>query len=97
MLSERQLAPRSMMPKPTSIIVDRRSVKTCHIYLPNEPKPISAIAYNGHLYGYVRFYADLDAAQRAADRLVQRGNAAVLTKTVKGLVLWVIEPDARLA
>lgn len=97
MLSERRFAPRPMMPKPTALIVDRRFVKTCHIYLPDEPKPISAIAYNNQLYGYVRFYTDLEAAQRGADRLVQRGNAAILTKVAKGLVLWVMEPDARLA
>lgn len=79
------------------VLRDRRAFRTCHIHLPDMPKPVGAIAYNNKLYSYVRFYSDLEAAQRAFERLVARGNLAVLTRTPKGLVLWVFEPDARLA
>jgi hypothetical protein len=78
-------------------IVDRLAIRTCHIHLPNEPKPIGAIAYNGKLYSYVRFYPTLEAAHRASARLSERGNSVVLTKVPKGLVLWVLEQDAWLA
>lgn len=83
-------------PTPTPI-VDRRLVRTCHITLPDTPKPISAIAYNNKLFSYVKFYPTLEAAQRASARMIKHGNQAVLTQVPRGLVLWVLEPDAQLA
>lgn len=78
-------------------LLSGKSVKNCHIVLPDLAKPTSAILYGGNLYSYVRFYAEVDAAQRAAARLIIRGNAVVLTQVRKGLILWVLEPDAQLA
>lgn len=78
-------------------IIDRKSVRSCHIQLPDTPKPVGAIVYHGQFYGYVRFYSDLEAAGRACNRLQQKGNPIVLTQVPKGLILWVLEPDAKLA
>jgi hypothetical protein len=78
-------------------IVDRWMVKGCHIYLPDTPKPVSAICYNNLLYSYVKLCPNLEAAQRAAGRLMERGNRVVLTQVPKGLVLWVLEVDAKIA
>jgi hypothetical protein len=78
-------------------ILDQGVVKRCHIQLPDMPKPMSAIYYQGCFYSYVRFFTSLEAAQRAANRLVARGNAVVFTQVVKGLVLWVLEAEAQLA
>lgn len=78
-------------------ILPRDAVKTCHILLPDTPRPIGAIAYEGSYYSYVKFYPTLEAAQRGSNRLIERGNGVVLTQVRKGLVLWVLEPDARLA
>lgn len=78
-------------------LVDRHLVQTCHIQIPGEPKPVSAIAYDNRLYSYVRFYSDLDSALRGAERLIARGNRTVLTRVPKGLVLWVFEADAQVA
>jgi hypothetical protein len=86
------------LPLPTPpIILNRQAFKSCHIYLPDLPKPVGAIAIGNQLFSFVRFYPTLEAAQRGCDRLTQRGNQAVLTQIPKGLVLWVLEPDARLA
>lgn len=82
---------------PTPAILPRSAFKPCHIRVPDMDRPMGAIAYNNHLYSYVRFYPTLEAAQRGADRLLQRGNRIVLTQVPKGLVLWVLEPDAHLA
>lgn len=81
----------------TPLILDRKDVSTCHIHLPGLPKPVGAIAYQSKLYSYVRAYSTLEAAQRAAARLLQRGNQVILTRVPKGLILWVLELDARLA
>lgn len=82
---------------PLPPILDSKQVKNCHICLPDTPRPIGAIQFGGHFYSYVKFFSDLDAAQRGAGRLMQRGNVVVLTRVTKGLVLWVLEPDAQLA
>lgn len=79
------------------LILDRTLVRTCHITLPDTPKPVAGILFKKQLYSYVRFYPTLETAQRGYERLLQRGNLAVLTRISKGLVLWVCEPDARLA
>jgi len=79
------------------LILNRNSVRTCHITLPDTPKPIGAIAYNSQLYSYVKFYSTLEAAQRAFERMENHGHTVVLTQVPKGLVLWVLEPDAQLA
>lgn len=76
-------------------ILDRSAFATCHIVLPDEPRPVGAIAYAGSFYSYVKVFQDPEAAQRGADRLMQRNNQVVLTRTRKGLVLWVLEPDAK--
>ncbi len=78
-------------------IIDQKLVINCHIYLPDTPKAVSAICYNGDYYSYVRLYPNVEAAQRGVDRMLSLGNTVVLTQVRKGLVLWVLEPDARLA
>ena len=79
------------------VLLDQRAVKRCHILLPDTPKPTSAISYQGRFYGYVRFFLDLESAQRAADRLINRGNMVVFTQVARGFVLWVYEAEAQLA
>ncbi|MBD2462643.1 hypothetical protein H6G89_16505 [Oscillatoria sp. FACHB-1407] len=59
--------------------------------------PVGAIAYEGQYYAYVKFFPTVEAAQRGADRLIEKGNAVILTRIPKGLVLWVHEPEAKLA
>ncbi|HEY9616393.1 MAG TPA: hypothetical protein V6C64_06115 [Microcoleaceae cyanobacterium] len=90
-------APVSPPTAATPLILDRKAVSTCHISLPDVPKPVGAIAYQGKLYSYVRTYSTLEPAQRAATRLLQRGNQVILTRVPKGLILWVLELDAKLA
>lgn len=82
---------------PAIPVINGKSVRNCHILLPDYPKPVGAILFGGKLYSYVRFYPSMDAAQRAAERSMSHGNLVVLTQVQKGLILWVFEPDAQLA
>jgi hypothetical protein len=82
---------------PAVVLLNRKDVRTCHIVLPDEPKPISAIRYQNKFYSYLKFYPSTEPAQRAAGRLIEKGEAVVLTQIPKGLILWVFEPDAQLA
>jgi hypothetical protein len=79
------------------LTLDQSAIKTCHIYLPDFPKPVGAIVHNNQFYSYVKFYPTLEAAQRGVERMIKLDNAVVLTQVPKGLVLWVLEPDAQLA
>ncbi|UBF23632.1 hypothetical protein K9N68_17810 [Kovacikia minuta CCNUW1] len=81
----------------SDLLLEHTAVKTCHISLPDMPKPVGAIAYDNRFYSYVKFYPTLEAAQRASDRMKKLGNLFILTRVPKGLVLWVFEPDAQLA
>lgn len=76
--------------------VEQKLVKRVHVHLPDTPTPTSAIFYNEQFYAYVKFFPNLQAAERAVERLTMRGNSVVLTRITKGFVLWVLEPEARL-
>jgi hypothetical protein len=78
-------------------IFSQKLVERCHVMLPDSTKPIGAIAFEGQYYVYVKFFANAEAAQRGAARLVAKGNAVILTRAPKGLVLWVYEAEAVLA
>ncbi len=80
--------------EPTPIFA-QKVLHRCHVLLPDTQRPTSAICYEGQFYAYVRFFASVDAARRKADLMTQRGNTVVLTRVPKGLVLWVLEPDAQ--
>jgi hypothetical protein len=82
--------------EPTPIF-SQKLVDRCHILLPDTPKPTSAIHYEGQYYAYVKFFPTVEIARQKADLMAQRGNTVLLTRVPKGLVLWVHEPDARLA
>lgn len=78
-------------------IFAQKLVERCHVMLPDVAKPVGAIAYEGQYYVYVKFFANAEAAQRGAARLINKGNAVILTRAPKGLVLWVHEAEAVLA
>lgn len=82
---------------PSVPILSPKLVKPCHIVVPDLPKPVGAIAHDGKFYSYFRCYEDIPSVQRAAARLIARGDLIVLTQVRRGLILWVFEPDAQLA
>lgn len=92
--------PSTAQSVPTSTplpILHGKLVKSCHIRVPDLPKPVGAIAHEGKFYSYFRCYQDVASAQRAATRLVARGDLILLTQVRRGLILWVFEPEAQLA
>jgi len=77
-------------------ILAQKSADRCHVLLPDSATPTSAILCNGDFYVYVKFFPTLESAHRGANRLIDRGNAVMLTRIPKGLVLWVLEREAQL-
>ncbi len=82
---------------PSLLFLNRKYVITCHVVIPDDPKPVSAISYQNRFYSYLKFYPAIEPAGRAAKRLMVKGEAVILTPVPKGLILWVFEPDAQLA
>jgi hypothetical protein len=78
-------------------ILNRTAFKSCHVLLPDEDKPLSAVRYGNQFFSYFRAYTSVEAVQKDAARLIARGDRVVLTQVRKGLILWVFEPDAQLA
>lgn len=72
-----------------------KDVRRCHVTIPDMDKPVGAVFYNNSYYSYVMAYTKKDAAHRGAHRLSQKGNRVLLTRTPRGLILWVAEPDAQ--
>jgi hypothetical protein len=80
--------------EPTPIL-SHKLVDRCHVILPDTPKPIGAIYYDRQYYAYVKCFPTVEIARRKAELMTQRGNTVLLTRIPKGLVLWVLEPDAK--
>jgi len=86
----------SFSPATSIPILNGKSVINCHITVPDLPKPVGAIVYEGKYYSYFRRYEDIASVQRAAARLIARGDLILLTQVRRGLILWVFEPEAQL-
>ncbi|MEB3356104.1 MAG: hypothetical protein VKK04_05210 [Synechococcales bacterium] len=82
-------------PEELTPIFAQKALDRCHVIIPDMPKPISAVVYEGQFYSYVKLFKDLESAQRGAKRLTEKGNKVILTRVRKGLVLWILELDAR--
>ena len=83
-------------PSEPTPILSQKLVDRCHVLLPDTPSPTSAIFFEEQFYVFVKFFPTVEAARRAAQRMVERGNTVVLTRIPKGLVLWALEPEAQL-
>jgi hypothetical protein len=82
--------------EPTPIFM-QSLVSRCHVLLPDTTHPTSAIRFEGDFYVFVKCFPSVEAAREKADMLRRRGDLVILTRVPKGLVLWVLEPDAQLA
>ncbi|HEY9626172.1 MAG TPA: hypothetical protein V6C84_02635 [Coleofasciculaceae cyanobacterium] len=76
-------------------IFSQKAVERCHVILPDTPQPTGAIRYEGQYYAFVKFFPTVEVARQKAALMTQRGNRVLLTRVPKGLVLWVLEADAR--
>jgi hypothetical protein len=88
---------RSPQPKqPYNILTSRSEYRPCHIRVPDLDKPLAAIAFNGNYYSLFKVVEDVQQAKQLIIRLSHRGDATVITKSVKGYGLWVLEPEGYL-
>jgi hypothetical protein len=77
-------------------ILMQRVMDRCHVMLPGTSKPTSAVMFEDGFYVYVKIFASDAIARQKAEMMMSRGNQVILTRVPRGLVLWVLEPDAEL-
>jgi hypothetical protein len=69
---------------------------TCRIQTPAGQR-LTAISINGAFYSFYRLSPSRDALQRMVESLHQSGQAAVVTPSQGDYVLWLYQPEAKLA
>lgn len=91
-------------PPPTSMhqgsdrcgILRRTEYETCHITLPDQVRPVAAIAVSDQFYSLFKAQQSLQDAQAIAQRLQEQGDLSLITLLPTGYAIWVWEPDAQL-
>ena len=78
------------------ILESRSRYRPCHIRVPDLDHRLSAIAVEGQYYSFFKVVKDRVQALEVAARLARRGDQTAITSTVKGEVVWVLEPEAEL-
>ncbi|MDX2096725.1 MAG: hypothetical protein SFW36_03030 [Leptolyngbyaceae cyanobacterium bins.59] len=78
----------------TPLVLEANAVKRCHVQVPDLPRPVAAIAYRKQFYSYVKSFPENEAAEKAARRLLAKGDSVILIPSPKGMALWAWEPDA---
>lgn len=84
-------------PLPYKVLTGSSQYRPCHIQVPDLDKRLAAIQHDGKFYSLFKAVTDIEEANQMIRRLANRGDGAVVTQTAKGLVIWIEEPEARLA
>jgi hypothetical protein len=78
----------------TRILESRNEYRTCHIHVPDQDNRLAAVLVNKKYYSFFKVVKSEQQALEVCRRLANRGDATVITKTVKGYGVWVLEPEA---
>lgn len=74
---------------------DRHGYTTCHVQLPDHPRPIAAIAFEHQYYSLFMARQSEPEARAIAQRLQQQGDQVLVTGLPTGFAIWVWEPQAQ--
>lgn len=77
------------------VIEARNEYKSCHIRVPDLDKPMAAIQVEDKYYGLLKVVDTRPQAIDVAQRLLRKGNEAVVTRLAQGFGIWVWEIEAR--
>lgn len=78
---------------PTKIIEFRSQYRHCHITVPDLEHPVAALFVEGEFYSFFKAVKDTQKAIEIATKMHKSGDKTVITKTPKGYVIWVREPE----
>lgn len=77
----------------TKIIESRSRYRPCHIAVPDLEQPVAAILVDSEFYSFFKAVKDAEKVLAIAAKLGDSGDMTVITKTPKGYVIWVREPE----
>ena len=77
----------------TKIIESRSQYRHCHITVPDLEHPVAAVFVDGEFYSFLKAVKKAEKAIEIAAKLGNSGDKTVITKTPKGYVIWVREPE----
>jgi hypothetical protein len=77
------------------ILRSERLYQSCKIQVPDLDKPLTGIVYNQQVHSLLRIVRDEAQATELADKLVHKGNKALITASAYGYSVWVLEPEGR--
>ncbi len=78
------------------VLTSRQQYRLCHIRIAGQSQRLAAIAMNGLYYSLFKTLNDFNETLKLKNKLYQRGEFVVITKTPTGYGLWVWEPEAQL-
>lgn len=76
------------------ILSSRSQYQPCHIQVPDLEKRLPAIRVGDRYYSLFKVEPERDRAVRILEKLLKRGDDALIIQTTKGYVVWVWEPEA---
>ena len=79
------------------LLASKEQYFSCHIRLPDSPERLSAILHGTQYFSLFRPVPEADKALELVLKLGRRHHETVITQNPQGYLLWVHEPDARLA
>lgn len=97
MPSQNILNPTDSIATAPQVIESRQQYRSCHIRVPHSEQRLPAISLNTTYYSFFKIEKDKSRAIELSNRLHQRGELTVITKTPKGYVIWVREAEAQLS
>ncbi len=79
----------------SKVLESRDQYQSCYIRVPDLDKPLVAIAVNNKYYALFKAVPDQSQALILLEKLEQRGDDTVITRTTTGYAVWVREVDAQ--
>jgi hypothetical protein len=94
---EPEAQPLPARPRPVADPFVQHRYQPCHIHVPHRADRLPAIRVQAQYYSLFRIVNRPDQAQRVSAKLGDRGHGVMITKTIRGYALWLLEPEAVLA
>lgn len=82
-------------PSRCKILESRKQYRACHIRVPDIESRLAAIVIADRYYSFFKVIKDPQKALHVVAKLVSRGDEVAMTRTIKGDVIWIYEPEAQ--
>ncbi|MEO0824906.1 MAG: hypothetical protein AAFY67_04515 [Cyanobacteria bacterium J06642_9] len=79
------------------LLFNRDQYVSCHINVSDLPERLAAIAVDGKFYSFFKVLPKAQKALEVVAKLTHKGDEIAVTVSKRGYVLWVYEPDSKLA